>query len=94
LQNDNEELLAALRAHDRGGTAARLHRLQNAFLVMGRGHAVELCTQLREAVHAGRGVEPRLGALQAELQATALMLRDRLAEATPCKQADATLRPA
>jgi two-component system sensor histidine kinase RpfC len=83
LQQDNEELLAALRSHDRTATAARLHRLQNAFLVMGRSEAVTLCTQLREAVRAGRGVEPALGALQAELQATALMLRERLAEAAP-----------
>jgi two-component system sensor histidine kinase RpfC len=83
LQQDNDELLAALRARDHVDTTARLHRLQNAFLVMGRGEAVELCTRLREAVRAGQGVEPALGALQAELQATGAMLRERLAETAP-----------
>ncbi|MGN2242768.1 ATP-binding protein [Frateuria sp. GZRR33] len=85
LQNDNEELLSALRTHDRSASAARLHRLQNAFLVMGRSQGVALCSQLREAIREERGMEPSLGALQAELQATALMLRDLLAE-TPASR--------
>jgi CheY-like chemotaxis protein len=95
LQNDNDELLAALRAHDRTATAARLHRLQNAFLVMGRSEAVSLCAQLREAIRAERGIEPALGAMQAELQSTALMLRELLAEKMSAKRDAATSgRPA
>ncbi|HET6805130.1 MAG TPA: ATP-binding protein [Frateuria sp.] len=95
LQHDNEELLAALRAHDRTAVAARLHRLQNAFLVMGRSQGVLLCTQLRESIRGERGLEPALGALQAELQATAMMLRELLAE-TPLSRKDTTAsaRPA
>jgi two-component system sensor histidine kinase RpfC len=95
LQQDSDELLTGLRTRDRAATSARLHRLQNAFLVMGRGEAVTLCTQLREAIHAEHGIEPALAALQAELQATAAMLRERLAEAGPVKRSDATvqLRP-
>jgi two-component system sensor histidine kinase RpfC len=89
LQQDDDALLAALRSHDHAATCARLHRLQNAFLVMGRGDAVSLCVQLREAIRAGRGIEPALGALQGELQATLLMLREKLAEARPVRQADA-----
>ena len=91
LQNDNGELLAALRAHDRTSIAARLHRLQNAFLVMGRSQGVLLCTQLRQSVREERGMEPALGALQAELQATALMLRDLLAETPAARATDAAV---
>ena len=89
LQQDHDELLAALRTHDRTATAAHLHRLQNAFLVMGRSDGVALCAQLRDAIRAERGIEPALTSLQAELQATAAMLRERLAEAEPAPQADA-----
>jgi CheY-like chemotaxis protein len=85
LQHDNEQLLAALRAHDRAATATRLHRLQNAFLVMGRRDAVNLCMQLREAIRSERGVELALSTLQAELQATAAMLRELLSETAPAK---------
>ncbi|MGN6281282.1 ATP-binding protein [Frateuria sp.] len=93
LQNDNDELLAALRAHDRGAVAARLHRMQNAFLVMGRSDGVRLCTQLRDAIRQDRGIETALVALQAELQATARMLRERLAEVGPGRlHAAATLQ--
>ncbi|MGN2245158.1 ATP-binding protein [Frateuria sp. GZRR35] len=93
LQNDNDQLLAALRAHDRGAVAARLHRMQNAFLVMGRSDGVRLCTQLREAIRQDRGIETALVALQAELQATARMLRERLAEVGPGRlHAAATLQ--
>lgn len=94
LQNDNDELLAALRAHDRTAATTRLHRLQNAFLVMGRSDAVSLCTQLRDAIRAERGIEPAMGALQAELQTTAAMLRERLAETAAAKGDAAGLRPA
>jgi CheY-like chemotaxis protein len=89
LQHDNDALLAALRSHDHTATCARLHRLQNAFLVMGRSGAVGLCAELREAVRGGHNLEPALGALQAELQATLLMLREKLGEARPVRQADA-----
>jgi two-component system sensor histidine kinase RpfC len=96
LQNDNEELLAALRTKDREAVAARLHRLQNAFLVMGRGQASALCTQLRQSIREERGIEPVLGSLQAEIQATAQMLRDLLAE-TPAsrkREVAGSIRPA
>jgi two-component system sensor histidine kinase RpfC len=83
LQQDHDDLLLALRTHDRDTTASRLHRLQNAFLVMGRSGALALCAQLREAIRAERGIEPALAALQAELQATATMLREKLAETVP-----------
>ncbi|MGN2254063.1 ATP-binding protein [Frateuria sp. GZRe12] len=96
LQNDNDEFLVALRAHDQAATSARLHRLQNAFLVMGRSEGVRLCSQLRETIRANGGVEPALGALQAELLATAAMLRELLAETPPARKVDnpANLRPA
>ena len=95
LQQDNDELLAGLRTRDRAAAAARLHRLQNAFLVMGRSEAVTLCTRLREAIRSEQGIEPALAALQTELQATAAMLRERLAEVGSTRRGDATahLRP-
>jgi two-component system sensor histidine kinase RpfC len=95
LQHDNEELLAALHAHDRATTGTRLHRLQNAFLVMGRSEGVGLCMRLREAIDAGRGVDPALAALQTELQDAAAMLRDLLAGTMPDDRDTATAaRPA
>jgi len=87
LRQDNDHLLAALRDHDPVTASARLHRLQNAFLVMGRPDAVGLCTQLRAAIRAGQPIEPAMGALQAELQATAAMLRDKLGEAAVARHA-------
>ena len=92
LQQDAEQLVTTLRQRDRPAAIARLHRLQNAFLVMGRGEAVALCTRLRDAIHAERGVEPALAALQIELQATATMLSDRLAT-MPATAEAASLRP-
>jgi two-component system sensor histidine kinase RpfC len=94
LQQDNNHLLAALRERDPNTATARLHRLQNAFLVMGRHDAVGLCTQLRAAIRANQSIEPTMGALQAELLATATMLREKLAEAGPVKtDAVATVQP-
>ena len=62
---------------------------------MGRSEAVSLCAQLREAIRAERGIEPALGAMQAELQSTALMLRELLAEKMLAKRDAATSgRPA
>lgn len=93
LQHDAEQLLVTLHRRDRTAASAHLHRLQNAFLVMGRGEAVALCTRLREAIHAEHGIEPALVALQVELQATAAMLRERLAPAPATADAAASLRP-
>ncbi|MEI7036840.1 ATP-binding protein [Fulvimonas yonginensis] len=94
LQQDNEQLLAALRALDQPAACSSLHRLQNAFLVMGRSDAVTLCTRLRETIRADQDAGPVLAELQAELQATARMLRERLAETGAVKaDAAARLRP-
>ena len=63
---------------------------------MGRSEGVRLCSLLRETIRANGGVEPALGALQAELLATASMLRELLAETPPARKVDnpANLRPA
>ena len=93
LQQDAEQLLATLRQRDHHAATARVHRLQNAFLVMGRNEAVGLCTRLREAIRTEHGIAPALAALQLELQATAAMLRDRQATAAPATAEAGVLRP-